>query len=177
MSMSRAEHILQHVNEIAPKKVKAVRNKRVTAIVKCPPFYKRVGTSCIQDTPDEARRISWRRRMAWRRKTRTSLGKLLTHRRQSLALRAHTFGVQHREVKPDEFLAIPKQVRALKKLLAQRASQKAFQQNQTLAQQTTTTTTTAMGASKGSKGKSLAGQVSIPTTTPISQGTSSAGKV
>ena len=168
--MSRAQDILQRVDEIAPRRRIGVRQRRVQTIVRCPPFYKLVGTACIQDTPQEARRLSVRHKRAWRFSTRKKLGKLLLKRHQSLALRASAFGPQtHAVHKPgqEEFFAVPRHARALKRLLASRMSQQQAVQTQQVTQPQVTT-------AKG--GKSLAAQVSIPTTVPMSQGPT-AGKV
>ncbi len=160
--MNRAENILQHIDEITAKRKIRIRNRRVRSVISCPPFYKKVGTACIQDTPTEARRISFRRKLAWRNKTRKKVRQLITHRNASLALRASVFGApppsSGTQRPPNEFFATVKHLGAMKRLLAVRMRQQGKIGAPILTSQA------------GVKGKVKVGaQIGIPTTTPISQ--------
>ncbi len=155
--MSRAETILHTIDEVSAKRKVRIRNKRVKVVFSCPPFYKKVGVACIQDTPQEARRASVTHKLAWKFSTRKKFRQLLSRRKQSLALRASIFGHTHQATtgpnKPDEFLNTVKLASGMRRLLTARANQ----------QGTAGVSTSGIKGGKGIK-------VTIPTTTPISQG-------
>ncbi len=157
----RATQVLHQVNEIAAKRRIGIRNHKLRTIITCPKFYKKVGTACIHDTPDEARRISFRRRFQWKRKTRNKLNALLAHRARSLAYRANVFGKQTQKVvkpgDPQEFLAVVKHARTMKTILASRAAKYGIQGTAVVAQGT---------SAKGKKGLGMG----VPSTVPASAG-------